>query len=111
MRTRLSSPCGDRRRFWLRVLLLAIATGGPTAVASAQTPFVPYFGKNNIHYDRFNWQIYTTDHFEIYYYPELEQHLERRQRESALGAESLVEPADDRRGGLVEPTPEDTLLA
>ena len=46
-------------------------------MAAAQTPFVPYFGKNNIHYDKFEWHIYTTDHFEIYYYPELEQHLER----------------------------------
>ncbi len=45
--------------------------------AAAQTPFVPYFGKNNIHYDQFKWHIYTTDHFEIYYYPEIEQHLER----------------------------------
>ena len=42
-----------------------------------QTPFVPYFGKNNIHYDKFDWHIYTTDHFEIYYYPDLEKHLER----------------------------------
>src|SRR5204863_7430848 len=42
-----------------------------------QTAFVPYFGKNNIHYDTFDWHIYTTDHFEIYYYPELEQHLQR----------------------------------
>ena len=23
------------------------------------------------------WQIYTTDHFEIYYYPEIEPHLEK----------------------------------
>ena len=38
---------------------------------------MPYFGKNNIHYDKFEWHIYTTDHFEIYYYPEIEQHLER----------------------------------
>src|SRR6476620_5440168 len=43
----------------------------------AQTPFVPYFGKNQIPYDTFRWHIYTTDHFEIYYYPETEQHLER----------------------------------
>ena len=35
------------------------------------------YGKNNIHYDKFDWHIYTTDHFEIFYYPELEQHLER----------------------------------
>lgn len=50
---------------------------GDAARASAQTPFVPYFGKNNIHYDKFEWHIYTTDHFEIYYYPQMEQHLER----------------------------------
>jgi hypothetical protein len=42
-----------------------------------QTAFYPYYQKNNIHYDRFDWHIYTTDHFEIYYYPELEHHLER----------------------------------
>ena len=52
-----------------------LLTGAVTA--SAQTPFVPYFGKNNIHYDNFDWHIYTTDHFEIYYYTDLEKHLER----------------------------------
>ena len=45
--------------------------------AFAQTPYVPYYGKNRIRYDDFKWKIYTTDHFEIYYYPEIEQHLER----------------------------------
>jgi hypothetical protein len=60
-----SSPC------WLLVV------AGYASAAAAQTPFVPYFGKNQIHYDKFEWHIYTTDHFEIYYYPELEQHLAR----------------------------------
>src|SRR5437016_2188506 len=55
-------------------LALVVAVAG---AAAAQTPFIPYFGKNNIHYDKFEWHIYTTDHFEIYYYPELERHLER----------------------------------
>ena len=50
---------------------------GHASLAAAQTSMVPYFGKNNIHYDKFEWHIYTTDHFEIYYYPALEQHLER----------------------------------
>src|SRR5262245_24667150 len=45
--------------------------------AAAQTPYIPYFGKNNVHYDTFNWSIYTTDHFEIYFYPEVQPHLER----------------------------------
>src|SRR3970040_1096121 len=43
----------------------------------AQTGYVPYYGKNKIRYDRFNWHIYTTDHFEIFYYPEIQDHLER----------------------------------
>ncbi len=43
----------------------------------AQTPFIPYFGKNRVHYDRFEWHIYKTDHFELFYYPSIEPHLER----------------------------------
>jgi hypothetical protein len=67
-----------RPRVSLVVAVLAgvLAAGSP-APLSAQTPFVPYFGKNNIHYDKFDWQIYTTDHFEIFFYPELKQHIER----------------------------------
>lgn len=45
--------------------------------ALAQTPYVPYYGKNRIRYNDFKWKIYTTDHFEIYYYPDVEPQLER----------------------------------
>src|SRR5438094_145838 len=74
MRTRvpLLSPA-----FAASALLAAIVVTGGATPAGAQTSLVPYFGKNNIHYDKFKWMIYTTDHFEIYYYPEIEQHLER----------------------------------
>jgi len=67
----------------MRVRLLTSAAGlwlltiGYVGITAAQTPFIPYFGKNDVQYDTFDWHIYTTDHFEIYYYPELEQHLER----------------------------------
>src|SRR6476646_7668021 len=57
-------------------LTFVVAGLVPTPV-SAQTPYVPYFGKNRVRYTKFNWQIYKTDHFEIYYYPEIEKHLER----------------------------------
>jgi WD40 repeat protein len=57
--------------------IVAAALVGQAHAAAAQTQMVPYFGKNNIHYDKFDWQIYKTDHFEIYYYPEMEKHLER----------------------------------
>ncbi len=74
MRTRntrgISTPGG------VALLALALVLGWGLD-AFAQTPYVPYFGKNRIRYDDFKWKIYTTDHFEIYYYPELEVHLER----------------------------------
>ena len=56
---------------------LPFLTVGTGRDAAAQTPYVPYYGKNKIRYDNFKWHIYSTDHFEIYYYPEIEQHLER----------------------------------
>ena len=73
MRSRSSR--GLRSPFGI-VLFLSVFFAG-TIAASAQTPFVPYFNKNRIKYDHFKWKTYTTDHFEIYYYPEIEQHLER----------------------------------
>src|SRR5437870_2492046 len=57
--------------------LAVLFVTGSVADAFAQTSYVPYYGKNRIRYDNFKWTIYTTDHFEIYYYPEIEQHLER----------------------------------
>ncbi|HTK28522.1 MAG TPA: hypothetical protein VL309_03170 [Vicinamibacterales bacterium] len=72
MRTRVA-PLRLPPASWLAALFLV----AQAAAASAQAPFVPYFGKNNIHYDKFEWKIYTTDHFEIYYYPQIERHLER----------------------------------
>ena len=92
MRTRVSShsgparePLGKRRPSTsLRLSRVAVVSAALATLAillagsaTAQTPFVPYFGKNNIQYDNFEWYIYTTEHFELYYYPELEQHLER----------------------------------
>src|SRR5687767_14799975 len=43
----------------------------------AHAQFNPYFGKNKVHYDTFDWRVYKSPHFEIYYYPELEPHLAR----------------------------------
>src|SRR5574338_1433354 len=58
-------------------LLTLVFVAGLAHEALAQTPYVPYYGKNRIRYDNFKWYIYQTDHFEIYYYPVNEQHLER----------------------------------
>ena len=72
--------CTPGRSFMPRLLTvvavaLTVLVGAHQAVA--QTQYIPYFGKNQIRYDNFKWQIYTTDHFEIYYYPEIEPKLEQ----------------------------------
>ena len=71
--------CSSSRSCSARLIVLCAigALIGAAAPAAAQTQFVPYFGKNQIRYDNFEWQIYTTDHFEIYYYPAIEPHLEK----------------------------------
>lgn len=61
---------------WLRPpLLLAAAILALTQPATAQ--FVPYYGKNKVKYDNFAWRVYKSPHFEVFYYPEFEQHLSR----------------------------------
>ncbi|HEX2339418.1 MAG TPA: hypothetical protein VHI98_02970, partial [Vicinamibacterales bacterium] len=60
-----------------RPIMVECALRRPSSGVRAQTAYFPYYGKNRVRYDNFAWHIYTTDHFEIYYYPELEQHLER----------------------------------
>ncbi|MBI2834863.1 MAG: PD40 domain-containing protein [Acidobacteria bacterium] len=75
MRTRLLGAALTRSGLARAAVFATLLTGAWDVCA--QTPFVPYYQKNRIKYDKFDWQIYTTDHFEIYYYPELERHLER----------------------------------
>lgn len=58
-----TSPC---RLLAERAATLATAE----SQVSRQTRYVPYYQKNRIRYDTFKWHIYTTDHFEIFYYPE-----------------------------------------
>lgn len=60
----------------LIALAVAVSVFWPAA-AQAQTPFVPYFGKNQIRFFKFDWKVYRTEHFDIYFYPSIEPHLER----------------------------------
>jgi len=75
MRTRILR--GEGIHLGAALLLTALWVFGSAAEAVAQTAYFPYYGKNQIRYDNFKWYIYETDHFEIFYYPETEQHLER----------------------------------
>ena len=74
MRTRTTRGTVAPMALALALLLFA---GGAVEEAFGQTPYVPYYGKNRIRFNDFKWHIYKTDHFEIYYYPEIESQLER----------------------------------
>ena len=38
------------------------------SLSFAQTIYFPYYGKNKVLYEKFNWNSYKTEHFNIYYY-------------------------------------------
>ena len=40
------------------------------------TPYSSYFGRNKVTYETFDFWKYTAPHFDVYYYPEEEQHLD-----------------------------------
>ena len=44
-----------------------------TVVAVARPAEAQYFGRNKVHYDRLEFRVLQTDHFDIYYYAEEEQ--------------------------------------
>ena len=68
-----------RNRTWCGALLSAAALAAVVSATpvAAQTPYIPYFGKNQVRYDNFQWMTYETEHFVIYFYPEIRPHLER----------------------------------
>ncbi len=48
--------------FFLFFLILC----APLSIAQSQ--YFPYYGKNKVMYEKFNWNSYKTEHFNIYYY-------------------------------------------
>jgi hypothetical protein len=67
------------RRSMVPVLTLVVAAAvlATSSPVAAQTAFVPYYGKNQVRYDKFDWQVYTTEHFQLYYYPATQPQIER----------------------------------
>ncbi len=62
-----------RWRFRQRVLGLLLILVAASSVGSGQY----YFGHNKVQYTSFDWRVLQTDHFDIYYYPEMHNLAER----------------------------------
>lgn len=84
----------------MRLAAFVLALSAMAGSAAAQLPFrwqfVPYYGKNKVQYDRFDWKTYDTEHFTIYHYIDDLQTL----REVAAAAEN----AYDRLSHLLKHT-------
>ncbi|HET6566712.1 MAG TPA: BamA/TamA family outer membrane protein [Rhodothermales bacterium] len=57
--------------FWRRILFLSLLVA-PVVPLPASAQYGYNFGRNKIHYEDFDWQILKTEHFDIYYYPEMQ---------------------------------------
>ena len=70
-------------------ILLAFVFG------SASTAQAQYFGQNKVQYEKFDFKVKKTEHFDIYYYPEEEAAVELAAAgHPVCGASAL--PADQR---------------
>mgnify|MGYP001197125963 FL=1 len=56
----------------MRALLLGLGLGVLMASAASAQFYESHFGKNKIQYERFDWHVLQTEHFDIYYYPEMQ---------------------------------------
>ncbi len=65
-----------KRRAVVRILALATALAAAAGAAAPRAQF-SYFGKNKVKYTDFEWHVYRSPHFDVYYYPEEEPFLEQ----------------------------------
>ncbi len=59
------------KKIFVRVAFVMVLLAATAAPALAQ------FGQNKIAYDRFDWSIYRSTHFQIYYYPKEKDSLQK----------------------------------
>ncbi len=71
--TATRTPIRPRRKAALAFLAgaaLFFAGAGPVHAQG-------FFGQNKVHYRAFDWRLYKSPHFDVYYYPDSEQFLEQ----------------------------------
>jgi Tol biopolymer transport system component len=56
---------------------LVLAVGAIAVLAAALPASAQYFGQNKVQYRDFDFRVLSTEHFDLYYYPEQRDHVEQ----------------------------------
>jgi Tol biopolymer transport system component len=62
----------SRRSSWARFVLGALLAGAVTGALPIPA-HGQYFGRNKVQWEKFDYRVLKTEHFDVYYYPEEEQ--------------------------------------
>jgi Tol biopolymer transport system component len=73
---------------------IAVAALLAVSVAARPAGAQGYFGQNQVQYDRFDWNVFGTEHFLVYYYPE--------ERKAAMDAARMAERAYARLSRILD---------
>lgn len=65
------------KKNYINLILVFLFIATLSAQGLAQIITIPYYGKNRIMYNRFNWSHYKTEHFDLHYYNEDIKTLEK----------------------------------
>jgi hypothetical protein len=77
---------------WRGIAVAAAMVVAP--IAASPVGAQGYFGQNQVQYDRFKWNVFGTEHFLVYYYPE--------ERKAALDAARMAERAYARLSRILD---------
>ena len=59
------------------ILLLALVLWPTLMKAQSPSPYLSIFGKNKVQYRDFKWKVYHSPHFDVYYYTDQEELLQK----------------------------------
>ncbi len=83
--------------WWLLVFLGAALWAPPL-----QAQYAFHFGRNKIQYENFDWHVLKTDHFDVYFYPEMQELAEMG---AAFAEEAYEELENKFNFSLIARTP------
>ncbi len=86
-----------KKTLFLLVFVISLASLG-----LSQIIYNPYYGKNKVLYEKFNWKTYSTEHFQIFFYVDNEQIL-KNIAETAESAYRKI--SGELKYELAEPVP------